>query len=288
MKLSELQGRSYPSFRYEVAREKVRELAAALGDAATPDTGPLVAPPTFTILPALRWDRGVLTEGALPDHLLHTGQTFVLHRPVEVGMALLCEQRIDRVVERSTVTLVTVTTACRDDSGPVADLSTAIVVPATVTPDSAKAAARPEEVPAVAPPPADADPGTVVPLLDVVVDQALVLRYAAASGDLNPLHWDAAHAARVSPTGAVVAHGMLALGLAASALARWAGSPAAVTELSGSFRAPLPVGDRLRATAQVTGRGGSSLAVRLSAWRGDGALVLEPRRSAASVTTNFE
>jgi acyl dehydratase len=64
----------------------------------------------------------------------------------------------------------------------------------------------------------------------------------AARGDYNPLHWDPDFAAQVSPTGGIIAHGMLNMGLVSRAVTDWAGGPDCVLRLSTAFRAPCPVG----------------------------------------------
>jgi len=76
-------------------------------------------------------------------------------------------------------------------------------------------------------------------------------RYAEASGDHNPIHVDDAAAQAVGLPG-VVAHGMLTLGLAMSAVAEWAGSPDALVEFGGRFVKPVPVDADTGADLQIT------------------------------------
>ena len=91
-------------------------------------------------------------------------------------------------------------------------------------------------------------PGATVPLARVDL-----VRYAGASGDLNPIHWDPAAAASVGLPG-VIAHGMLTMGAAARVLTAWAGDPAAVVEYGTRFSSPVPVPDDGGATVEVTAR----------------------------------
>ena len=80
-----------------------------------------------------------------------------------------------------------------------------------------------------------------------------IVKYAQASGDANPLHSDAAYAARTrfkQP----IAHGMLAAGLISAALGTQLAPDSVVIYLSQSlrFRAPVSAGDTLTATVTAT------------------------------------
>ncbi len=66
--------------------------------------------------------------------------------------------------------------------------------------------------------------------------------YAAASGDYNPLHYDADFASQVSPTGGIIAHGMYSMGLASRVLTEFAGDPERVRSLDVRFTRPWPLG----------------------------------------------
>ena len=71
--------------------------------------------------------------------------------------------------------------------------------------------------------------------------RADLVRYAAASGDLNAIHWSDRVAGAVGLPG-VIAHGMLTLGLVGAAVAEWTGG-AEVLELGAKFTAPVVVPD---------------------------------------------
>jgi acyl dehydratase len=74
----------------------------------------------------------------------------------------------------------------------------------------------------------------------VHLTRADLLAYADASGDANPIH-RSDEAARAVGLPGVLAHGMLTLGLACSAVADWAGSSDAVVEFGGRFVKPVLV-----------------------------------------------
>src|SRR5690625_6050402 len=69
------------------------------------------------------------------------------------------------------------------------------------------------------------------------VDRALLVRYAGASGDFNPIHWNERVAREVGLDG-VIAHGMATMGLAAAAVTEWAGDPGAVVDYGVRFTRP--------------------------------------------------
>ncbi len=84
--------------------------------------------------------------------------------------------------------------------------------------------------------------GDELPVLAQTATLATAVAYAAASGDLNPLHYDPAVAADVSPTGDVIAHGMYSMGLASRLLTAFAGDPGRVASLDVRFTRPWPLG----------------------------------------------
>jgi acyl dehydratase len=118
------------------------------------------------------------------------------------------------------------------------------------------------------------------------IDQAKLVRYAGASGDFNPLHWEPEFAAKVSPTGGIIAHGMLNMGLVSALVTEWAGGPEHVRSLSAIFRAPCPVDSTITVSGEVLSLDPSTRTATLSVWAElpDGARVIDRRRSRAVVT----
>ncbi len=84
--------------------------------------------------------------------------------------------------------------------------------------------------------------GDEIPGRTVTVTRADLVRYAGASGDLNPIHWNERTALAVGLPG-VIAHGMLTMALAAQFVADWAGGPGAVRSFSTRFTRPVVVPD---------------------------------------------
>ncbi len=82
--------------------------------------------------------------------------------------------------------------------------------------------------------------GHVIGSRRIDLSRADLIRYAAASGDHNPIHWDERFAAEVG-LGGVIAHGMLTMGLAVDLVSDWAGDPGAVVDYQARFAKPVPV-----------------------------------------------
>ncbi len=85
-------------------------------------------------------------------------------------------------------------------------------------------------------------PGDALDPLTVHVDRAQLVRYAGASGDFNPIHWNARVATSVGLPD-VIAHGMLTMALAGRLVTAWAGDPARVLDLAVRFTRPVVVPD---------------------------------------------
>ncbi|AKU17849.1 MaoC family dehydratase [Luteipulveratus mongoliensis] len=82
--------------------------------------------------------------------------------------------------------------------------------------------------------------GQQLPGRTVHVDRATLVRYAGASGDFNPIHWDERFATSVGLPD-VIAHGMFTMGAAVQVVVDWAGDAGKVLDYSVRFSAPVPV-----------------------------------------------
>ncbi|NUT69730.1 MaoC family dehydratase [Pseudarthrobacter sp. C4D7] len=91
----------------------------------------------------------------------------------------------------------------------------------------------------------------------IEVTRTDLVKYAGASGDFNPIHWNEAFATGVELPG-VIAHGMFTMGSAVQLVTDWAGDPAAVVDFQTRFTKPVLVTDTTGtdepgATIDVTG-----------------------------------
>ncbi|KXK63576.1 dehydratase [Micromonospora fluostatini] len=79
-----------------------------------------------------------------------------------------------------------------------------------------------------------------LPVRTYRVTRADLVRYAGASGDFNPIHWNDRVATSVGLPG-VIAHGMFTMALVGRALTEWAGTADAVVEYGVRFARPVVV-----------------------------------------------
>ena len=89
---------------------------------------------------------------------------------------------------------------------------------------------------------ADVEVGTELPAQTFPVTRATLVRYAGASGDFNPIHWNERFAKEVGLPD-VIAHGMFTMAEAIRVVTDWAGDPGAVVEYGVRFTRPVPVPD---------------------------------------------
>ena len=93
--------------------------------------------------------------------------------------------------------------------------------------------------------------GQVVAERDVHLTRESLVRYAGASGDLNPIHYRDDVAARVGLPG-VLAHGMLTMGLSVETLTPWLGDVGRIVEYGVRFTRPVVVDAEAGADVHVT------------------------------------
>jgi acyl dehydratase len=84
--------------------------------------------------------------------------------------------------------------------------------------------------------------GTELPAGRFRIDRATLVRYAGASGDFNPIHWNARFATEVGLPD-VIAHGMLTMAEVGRVVTDWTGDPGAVLEYGVRFTRPVVVPD---------------------------------------------
>lgn len=87
----------------------------------------------------------------------------------------------------------------------------------------------------------DLEIGAIVAKADLTVTREDLVRYAGASVDLNPIHFNDAAAAQAGLPG-VLAHGMLTAALALQPVVDWIGDPTTVVSYETRFTRPVVVG----------------------------------------------
>ena len=100
------------------------------------------------------------------------------------------------------------------------------------------------------------DVGDELPPLQVRVTRSDLIKYAGASLDFNPIHWNEKLAKEVGLPD-VVAHGMLTMALGGRLVTDWLGDPGKVVEYGVRFTRPVVVpNDDIGALVELTGRVG--------------------------------
>ncbi|MER7464456.1 MaoC family dehydratase [Streptomyces sp. NPDC097981] len=101
---------------------------------------------------------------------------------------------------------------------------------------------------------ADVEVGTELPAGSFPVARATLVRYAGASGDFNPIHWNEKFAKEVGLPD-VIAHGMFTMAEAIRVVTDWVGDPGAVVEYGVRFTKPVVVpNDAEGAVIEVTAK----------------------------------
>lgn len=88
----------------------------------------------------------------------------------------------------------------------------------------------------------DVEVGAELPSQTFAVFRGDLVRYAGASGDFNPIHWNERFARSVGLPN-VIAHGMFTMAEAGRVVTDWVGDPGAVLEYGVRFTRPVPVPD---------------------------------------------
>ncbi|WP_416972412.1 MaoC family dehydratase [Streptomyces sp. 4F14] len=104
----------------------------------------------------------------------------------------------------------------------------------------------------------DVEVGTELPARSFPVTRATLVRYAGASGDFNPIHWNEKFAKEVGLPD-VIAHGMFTMAEAARVVTDWTGDPGAVVDYGVRFTKPVVVpnddeGALIEVTAKVAAK----------------------------------
>ncbi|MET7932516.1 MaoC/PaaZ C-terminal domain-containing protein [Streptomyces sp. NPDC005322] len=113
----------------------------------------------------------------------------------------------------------------------------------------------------------DVEVGTEVPLREFRVTRAGLVRYAGASGDFNPIHWNEKFAKEVGLPD-VIAHGMFTMAEAGRVVTDWIGDPGALVEFGVRFTKPVAVpnddkGAVVEIAAKVAAKDDEARTVRL-------------------------
>jgi acyl dehydratase len=94
--------------------------------------------------------------------------------------------------------------------------------------------------------------GDELPAQDFPITRYDLVRYAGASGDFNPIHWNERFAKSVGLPD-VIAHGMFTMATAARVVTDWLADPGAILDYGVRFTRPVVVPDPEGAVLHVSG-----------------------------------
>jgi len=123
--------------------------------------------------------------------------------------------------------------------------------------------------------------GDELPAGTFPIERVTLVRYAGASGDFNPIHWNEHFATSVGLPD-VIAHGMLTMAEAVRVVTDWVGDPGAVVEYGVRFSRPVVVPNETGAELMVTGvitdkRDDNTVVVTLTARSGEEKVLAQAR-----------
>ncbi len=243
MSLAALTGTRYGPVPAAIAPEKVADYVAATGD--DPDRWSTVAPPSYAGALLFMAAPHFIHSPEVGEHtrvLVHSDQTFIWHGPLAIGSAIEVTAEVARVRERGGLNFVTFDVAVDSGDGErLLDSRSTFLM-------GSEAAAEPgpdEGEPAVdegsrlvAFEPVEPVAGAELPAVEVAASRLDLVRYAAASGDFNPIHFDH-EAARTAGLDGIVVHGLLMAAWLARLASSTSQSTAPLAEMKLRFRNAL-------------------------------------------------
>jgi acyl dehydratase len=254
MSLEQVVGATYGPYSMRISPEKVAEYVEATGDVA--DRWERHAPPSFggallfVVAPHFLDDARVRPFTGV---LVHVDQTFTWHGPLGIGDAITVTGHVDKVRERGGRFFVTFSAAVDTGDGErLLDAVATFLMGEGTAPEGGEDDGEPavwqrglNERPGVRPRPDVGD--SFAPMLKSASRLDLV-RYAAASGDYNTIHFDHDAATHAGLDGIVV-HGLLMAAWAMQAASGVSAQPDPLAHIKIRFRNAL----RPAAQAEVGG-----------------------------------
>jgi acyl dehydratase len=211
--LDELVGSAFGPFSLEVTAERVAAFVAATGD--DPAKWLMTAPALFAnavlfaAAPALLDDERVKP---FTTSLIHSEQSFAWARQLDVGERLAITGTVESVRARGSLSFVTFAIDARSEQGPWLRGSSVFLMSdqaAAAAPDAGEPAEDDRPPQALAGDiPVAVEVGDLLPVMECGASRSDLMRYAAASQDWNPIHFDH-DAARAAGLGGVIVHGLL-------------------------------------------------------------------------------
>jgi acyl dehydratase len=273
-------GKFYPGEVSMSSAEEMKAYAQAVGETNPvyldeERAGGIVAHPIFPVRYFHEVLTPVVTDPELRMDLLrlvHGEQEMILHRPLHPKEILYPVARLVSVEDKSSGQLAKFHLTLQCEGRPVAEAITGIFIRGKKK-DGAK---KEEEAKPVRGEPA------VTPLRGGAEDQPK--RYAAASGDSNPIHLDP-EVAQAAGLPGVILHGLCTMAIAAQGIVEKAcnGDPSRLKRIAVRFAKPVRPGTTLETRAWQVDAQGSTHVFEFETFDADGRCVLEKGRAEVTV-----
>ncbi len=240
--LEDLVDRPLGPYPFRTDDVKIREFVEATGD--DPDRWAEAAPPgfastgLFAVASPFLADPAVRSEGA---SILHGEQRFRWHEALPRDESLEVTGHLRRVRRRRAATFVWLSIDLSSEELRIVESDSMFVLTPDVQVGTVEASEPPPDLRA-----ANDEPGLApflalgqpLPAMAKSASRTDLIRYAAATGDWNPIHWDHASAVQAGLEG-VICHGLLMAAWALQSATQVVEGPAPLSEARIRFRAPL-------------------------------------------------
>lgn len=259
MSLEHLVGSTYGPVEHRISTERVADFVAATGDGASRWTD--VAPPSyagallFVVAPLF------LNSPAVGDAsrvLIHLDQKFRYHVPLKAEETVTVAGQVTNVRLRRGLNFVSYLSTVKSGSNALVTSESTFLMGS----EPAGLAERERVEPPVHAAASDDTPEKLDLSTDAQLNKSAsrlrLVRYAAASGDFNPIHWDHA-AARGAGLEGIVVHGLLMGAWMSQVAAATSDRQDPIEELKLRFRKPLYPADAATVAAEEVGSEGAEM-----------------------------
>jgi len=255
--LNELAGRRYGPFHLRTSVEKVEEFVTATGD--DPDRWEFHTPPGFAAVAVFKAAPAFFVDEIAAPYartLVHVDQTFRWHQPLPQEIDTRVIGEVESVRHRGEMFFVTFTTRTEGDDGTrfLEAAATFLMSDGPLPKERVTVESEPawdergmNDVPGPVVLPAVGEP---LPPLLKSASRADLVRYAGATRDWNPIHWDHQAAVAAGLPG-IIAHGLLMAAWVAQAAGRVVAGPLPLRDLRLRFRKPLRPGAQAEIDSDV-------------------------------------
>ncbi len=239
---AELEGSVIGPVTHRVDRERTDAFVAATGD--RPGRWDEYAPPGYAAALLFSVAGILLNDERIRPYLatlIHVDQQFTFHEAIHIGTDIEMTGTVDRVRERGGAYFVTFTAVGSAGGDIVLESRSTFLMSDQAASESTTDRIEPPvdlRAPNASPEPTRAPVAGEVRSTAKSASRSDLVRYSAATRDLNPLHWDHA-SARAAGLNGVVVHGLLMLSWMAQQCSIYGEGPSPVATIKVRFRSAL-------------------------------------------------